>query len=463
MGFIGFTQYKSDLSLALFSIIEYSKNKQNFLSRPMDEVTLKALEQALELSQDNAILRMQVAQGYFALSKFEKAKRHLSILLERDKNTEAKLLLANCYAGLGDIGTALIVCEDLFDEVGQSPELMSLYIGMLLDDGQIPQAIEHYQSYQSKNPNWQDSDLEMRLKIPTEIDSDDLLDQNAFMEKPDINFSNVGGMDEVKEEIRTKIIHPLSNPDLYKAFGKKAGGGILLFGPPGCGKTYLARATAGEINSKFISVGLDDILDMWIGNSEKNLNSMFELARGNRPCVLFFDEIDALGSKRQDLKQSGGRNLINQFLQELDGVDSKNDDILILGATNSLWHMDSAFLRPGRFDRIIFVGPPDEPARQKILELHLAGKPSTVIDFKKLAAKTNDFSGADIQSLVDHAVEAKLQQSMKSGKIEPIGTKDLLNALKKVRTSTKDWFNTARNYALYSNSSGLYDEILKKL
>lgn len=429
----------------------------------MDEATLQALEQALELSKGNIILRNQVANGYFSIRNYEKAKQHLNILLQSSKDYDAKVLLAKCYRELGEVTTGLIVCEDLLARGDDDSTVVFMYVEFLISDGQLTEALERYQDYQLRNPHLAHDGIEAKLKISSGGIMADDNDEEFFMEKPDINFSNVGGMDEIKEEIRIKIIHPLNNPDLYKAFGKKTGGGILLFGPPGCGKTFLAKATAGEINSRFISVGLDDILDMWIGNSEKNLSAKFELARDNTPCVLFFDEIDALGSKRNDLKQSGGRNLINQFLHELDGVDSQNDGILVLGATNSLWHMDSAFLRPGRFDRIIFVGPPDEAAREKVLELQLFGRPVKDIDYKKIATKTTDFSGADIQSLVDYAVEGKLQDSIKSGKIEAVTTKDLLNAIKKVRPSTKDWFNTARNYALYSNSSGLYDEILKKL
>jgi len=147
----------------------------------------------------------------------------------------------------------------------------------------------------------------------------------------------------------------------------------------------------------------------------------------------------------------------------MDGINSNNEGVLILGATNSPWHMDSAFLRPGRFDRIIFVPPPDEPAREKIIALLMTEKPANNIDCKKIAAKTEGFSGADLKLLVDLVVEEKLRVSMKTGKIENITTKDLLNACKQVRPSTKEWFNTARNYALYSNTSGIYDDILAYL
>jgi SpoVK/Ycf46/Vps4 family AAA+-type ATPase len=267
----------------------------------------------------------------------------------------------------------------------------------------------------------------------------------------------------VKEEIRLKIIYPLSHADLYKAYGKTVGGGILLYGPPGCGKTHLARATAGEIKSGFIAVGINDVLDMWIGNSERNLHEIFGQARRNQPCVLFFDEVDALAASRADLRHSAGRNVINQFLNELDGVQASNEGVLILAATNAPWHLDSAFRRPGRFDRLLFVPPPDAPARAAILRILLAGKPVADPDVDQVAKKTADFSGADLKSLIDVAIERKLQEAMRSGTPSPLGTKDLLAAAAAVKPSTREWFASARNHALYANQGGVYDDVLKYL
>ncbi len=250
---------------------------------------------------------------------------------------------------------------------------------------------------------------------------------------------------------------------MYAAYGKSIGGGILMYGPPGCGKTHLARATAGEINSSFLSVGINEILDMWIGGSEKRLHEIFEQARRNTPCVLFFDEVDALGASRSDMRQSAGRHLINQFLSELDGVEYNNDGVLILGATNAPWHLDSAFRRPGRFDRILFVPPPDVEARAGILRIICQGKPTQNVDHEHIAKRAKDFSGADLKAVIDKAVETKLQKAMKTGVPEPLTTKDLTAAVKQVRPSTKEWFSTARNYALYSNEGGMYDDIRKFL
>jgi SpoVK/Ycf46/Vps4 family AAA+-type ATPase len=155
--------------------------------------------------------------------------------------------------------------------------------------------------------------------------------------------------------------------------------------------------------------------------------------------------------------------LINQFLSEMDGVSSSNEGVLILAATNAPWHLDSAFRRPGRFDRILFVPPPDAAARAAILRLHVRGKPVEDLDFDSLAKKTEGFSGADLRAVVDLAVEAKLRQAMKSGVPQPLTTKDLAAGASAQKPTTREWFASARNYALYSNQGGIYDDILTYL
>ncbi|HEY6168190.1 MAG TPA: ATP-binding protein, partial [Verrucomicrobiae bacterium] len=278
-----------------------------------------------------------------------------------------------------------------------------------------------------------------------------------------LTFRDIGGMEALKDEIRMKIIFPMTHPDLYQAYGKPIGGGILMYGPPGCGKTLMARATAGEVQARFLAVGINDVLDMWIGNSERNLHELFEQARNHKPCVLFFDEVDALGASRADMRHHAGRQLINQFLAEMDGVKSSNEGVLILGATNAPWHLDSAFRRPGRFDRVLFVPPPDTQARAAILRLQTRGKPIEDIDYDQLAKKTENFSGADLKAVVDVAIERKLQEALKAGVPKPLTTRDLVSAVGALKPTTKEWFATARNYALYSNQGGIYDDILQFL
>lgn len=427
------------------------------------------LLEALSYSPDNVPLRLQVAQLQLAEKLYKEASEQFQLVLEKSYgNLKAQLGLAECYFHLKKYSTAIVIYEQVQDHLSLEDELK--YVKCLLKEGAIPQASELYQRLVAMNPGLADEEIDQYLRTPAapldgDFGFDDLEEETSryFMQKPSEKFSDVGGMGRVKEEISMKIIQPLKNPDLYKAFGKKIGGGILLYGPPGCGKTFIARATAGEIDAKFISIGLHDILDMWIGNSEKNLHELFELARRNAPCVLFFDEVDAMGASRSDLKQSSMRHVINQFLSELDGVSSENEGILVLAATNAPWSVDAAFRRPGRFDRIIFVEPPDERAREEILKGMLAGKPVADIDTRKVAQVTESYSGADFKALIDIAVEEKLRESMAKGSIQLITTKDLLGAVKKHRPTTLEWLATARNYALYSNESGLYDDILTHL
>ena len=435
----------------------------------MNNEVIRNLLEALEYSAENVPLRLQVADMMMEEKLYEDASAQYQEVLNRNYgNARATSGLASSYYYQKKYSAAIVVYEQLQGTLTRDDS--TLYIKCLIQENSIPQAVEAYQQLLSTYPDFSDEEIDKSLRTSANDDFDDLFgdfdaagDEGYFMEKPTLRFKDVGGMQKVKEEISIKIIQPLKNPELFKAFGKKSGGGILLYGPPGCGKTFIAKATAGEIDAKFISIGLHDILDMWIGNSEKNLHDIFEMARRNKPCVLFFDEADALGASRSDLKQSAMRHVINQFLAELDGVEADNEGVLILAATNAPWNVDAAFRRPGRFDRVIFVAPPEEITREEILKTLLTNKPAENIDVKKIAANTTDYSGADLTAIIDIAVEEKLRESILKGSIQPINTKDLLAAVKKHRPTTLEWFASARNYALYANESGLYDDILKYL
>ena len=468
-----------------------------------------ALREALRLSPQNAPLLIHVAETVLRSGGFNEAealfKRALAV---ESGSISAKLGLAAAFFQQGKHSAALVIVEDLVKGASPSPRSLLLHARLALHAGEPRLAAQQYVRARDADASLADAGLEAELspylpkrpapQLPKNAASsaasgvdetplffnpeispegpDEGEDDNqreplpagelpadpeaAEPERPTTTFADVGGMDQVKDEVRMKIILPLQQPELFKAYGKKIGGGILMYGPPGCGKTFLARATAGEVSASFLAVGISDVLDMWIGQSEKNLHSIFEQARSHRPCVLFFDEVDALGANRTDMLKSGGRQIINQFLSELDGVTSSNEGVLILAATNAPWHLDPAFRRPGRFDRILFVPPPDQSARASILRLLLKGKPVGEIDFDALAKKTEGFSGADLKAVIDVAVEAKLRDAMRAGSLQPLAGRDLLESIKRHKPTVRDWFQTARNHALYANQSGLYDDIL---
>lgn len=420
---------------------------------------IEELKKAVEASPENVYLRMLLVRKMRPLDEYlSEAEQHLETVMQLEKgNKEAREMLVEIFFRQQKNSAAIVLGEDLLEQFEISPATKLILSRAYLAEQDMEKARDLYQEVLMINPSLTDEALDHAFRLGSAQDYQD--EGDYLLEKPKITFKDVGGLEEIKREIDLKIIKPLEHADLYAAYGKKVGGGILLYGPPGCGKTYLARATAGEINAGFINVTLNDILDMWVGNSEKQLNAVFEEARDNAPCVLFFDEIDALGAKRSDLRQSAGKNVINQFLSELDGVEASNDGVLVIGATNVPWHLDPAFRRPGRFDRIIFVPPPDLENRIEILKLKLEDKPVSKIDYRKLAKATPHYSGADLEAIIDIAIESVLESAMQTGTPEPLTTDLLQKAIAKHRSTTIDWFTTAKNYATFANQSGQYDAI----
>lgn len=289
-------------------------------------------------------------------------------------------------------------------------------------------------------------------------DPDDVPVDVWEVENPGLTLADVGGLTEVKERLEVGFLAPMRNPEMRALYGKSLKGGLLLYGPPGCGKTFVARAVAGEMGASFMSVGISDVLDMYIGNSEQNLHRLFEEARANAPVVLFLDEVDALGAKRTS-QQSWMRTVVNQLLTELDGQGSSNEGVFVLGATNQPWDVDPALRRPGRFDRLLLVSPPDRQAREAIFRHHLKTRPIEGIDLGRLAAKTEGLTGADIAFVCEAATEAAMMDGIRSGQVRLIGMGDLEAAISRTRPSTGDWFVTARNVLQFADPHGTYSEL----
>ncbi|MGP1910337.1 ATP-binding protein [Metabacillus sp. JX24] len=287
-------------------------------------------------------------------------------------------------------------------------------------------------------------------------------DKNSLVEtvQPQETFDDVGGLEDVKKRIRMDFIMPIQSPEFFQAFGKKSGGSLLLYGPPGCGKTFLAKAIAGEINASFIHLELQAILSMYVGQSEHNLHDVFEKAREQKPCVLFIDELDALGGNRHRMSQHHDRMIVNQLLLELDGLQSFNDQVYIIGATNTPWYLDPALRRPGRFNSLIFIPPPSQEERELILTLKTKDKPQEKLDLSKVAKATSHFSGADLTQVVDDAVSKAIERSLEQGSLQPMSHADLLKAAKNRNPTTLEWFSTAKNYATFSDTNMDYQHVL---
>lgn len=362
--------------------------------------------------------------------------------------------LAKLLFDAGRPADALPHCARLLEDVPDDVDVLKLAASAAEESGDVARAASYRRLAGALEAPKTEGDV-VRLRVLQGGDASDV-----EVERPVVRMRDVAGMEHVKQRLELAFLAPLRNPEMRKLYGKSLRGGLLLYGPPGCGKTFIARAIAGELGAAFLSIGLADVLDMYYGESERKLHEIFETARRLAPCVLFIDEIDALGRKRSFLRESAGRTLVNQLLAELDSIGSENEGLFVLAATNHPWDVDSALRRPGRLDRMLLVLPPDAPARKAILDAALAERPASGLDVAALAAKTEGHSGADLVHLVDSAAELAMADSLQSGNVRPIGVSDFTRALSEAKPSTRSWFDTARNYAQFANDGGMYDELL---
>jgi SpoVK/Ycf46/Vps4 family AAA+-type ATPase len=425
----------------------------------IDASIIAALEAALDNDNDNLALRMHLAPLLLAAGRSQDALDHCAFVLTRQPDhLEALDCAGKAALAVGDrpraesyrrLHAALAGRPFVGDPVPIDPSAFS--------GAALPSAGKDVGDDPESAPVDDEARVSLRLFASADADPD------WVVEQPPITLTDVAGMDEVKRRLNIAFLAPMRNPEVMKLYGKSLRGGLLLYGPPGCGKTYIARATAGELGARFLSIGLSDILDMYLGQSERNLHEIFETARRNRPCVLFFDEIDALGRKRSLMRESAGRDVVNQLLAELDSLNGNNAGIFVLAATNHPWDVDTALRRPGRLDRTLLVLPPDQPAREAILRSSLDGRPLDQLDYAGLAARTVHFSGADVVHLCESAAELAMEASLLTGAARPIMQQDFERALKEVKSSTRPWFETARNYAMFANEGGTYDALLEYL
>ena len=255
-------------------------------------------------------------------------------------------------------------------------------------------------------------------------------------EAPDVTFDDVAGLDNVKEEIKNKIIYPFQFPEQAKKFGIKSGGGMLLYGPPGTGKTYIAKAVAHEVKAVFFSIQPSDVMSKWVGESEQNITRLFTDARQQSKSIIFIDEVEALIPKRRDSGSTVMQRVVPQILAEMEGMESKKDNLLFIGATNEPWSIDHAALRPGRFDEKIYVPPPDLPARIKLFKLNLKGRLQEAdIDPNKLAELTEGYSGADIKQVCLKAALIPFREIIMGNAERGINMADLQKVLEDVKPS----------------------------
>ena len=446
------------------------------------EPLLDSLRSAVTAMPDDVPLRLHLAALLLRAGQRDEAVRHLGAVLQRDPgNGEALALLTGqppsapadpavsperTVAPAGDSASSSAVPDpaDDGDAPAPPPAAPAQPATPATPAPPAAGAGEDTASY-----DWSQAEDELRDVLPAmfvgDAGSTSALDEaRAYDAEPaGLTLADVAGLTEVKQRLEAAFLAPMRNPELRKLYGKSLRGGLLLYGPPGCGKTFIARAVAGELGARFITVSFADLIDMFVGRSERNIHELFEVARRNAPCVLFLDEVDAIGQKRSQLRNTPMRSAVNQLLLELDDVASDNTGVFLLAATNHPWDVDSALRRPGRFDRTLLVLPPDPAAREGVFRYHLRERPVAGIDLSKLSRLTDGYSGADIAHVCETAAERALLDSVTRGEPRLIGQADLEAAVSEVRPSLGTWFDTARNVALFANEGGAYDDLVAYL
>jgi AAA+ superfamily predicted ATPase len=277
--------------------------------------------------------------------------------------------------------------------------------------------------------------------------------------EPGLRLRDLAGRYDVKARLDASFLAPMRDPELRELYRSTLQGGLLLYGPPGCGKTTIARALAGELGAGFLGVSLADVLGAHAGGGERAVQELFLLARRHAPCVLFLDDVDVIGARRAQLPCSGARSAVDQLLTELDGNGVHSGDVRVLAATDRPWDIDASLRRAGRLERMMLVTPPDPAAREAILTAQLADRPVAGLDLYAMAGATEGYTCADLAHLVATATERALLDSARSPTVRPIGMPDLGAALHEVRPSTGPWLDVARNVAQFSNDGGIYDDL----
>ncbi|WP_448058669.1 AAA family ATPase [Cellulomonas hominis] len=370
----------------------------------MGEGEIESLQRAVQAAADNVDVRMLLVRACGRAGRFEDAVQHAAMVLSRQPDHAEALAVIARAGRLPDPDVLAQMAVQLGDEpLGLQPE---------------PAA--------AADPG------------PRSLD-------------------DVAGMAQVKRRLEKSFFAPVRHRELAAMYGVQAGGGLLLYGPPGCGKTFVARAVAAQLGAGFVTMSLAEVLSPWLGEAENNVVEVFAAARLRAPCVVFLDEADALGHRRSGLAGSAMRGAVNQLLMSLDGAGEHG--VYTIAATNHPWDVDPALCRPGRLEEMVFVGPPDADARAAIVVRALRDVPCEDLDVARVAEATAGFSGADVAGACREATSTALMRAVDSGRVRALTTADVLAAASRVVPSTGPWFDTARTVLRFAARSGQYADL----
>jgi AAA+ superfamily predicted ATPase len=401
---------------------------------------IDALRRAVTASPSDMDLRLHLAEVLLAAARRAEAVAEAAVALQQNgSDPRARDLMARALGSARSDGPtgAPLATPAAGDEEGDGPEV-----------SRLPDSFD-----------WSEAEREIGSSVQPPFVMAEKADETPVwdVERPRLTLADVGGMAEVKQHLEISFLAPLRNPELRRMYGKRLKGGLLMYGPPGCGKTFIARALAGELGAGFMSLGIGDVADFYRGGSERNVHEFFRVARRTAPVVVFIDELDALGQRRAT--HNSWNEIVNTLLVELDGADADNEGLYVLGATNQPWQVDPALRRPGRFDRTLLVLPPDVPAREAIFRHHLEQRPVEGVDLGRLASLSEGLTGADIALVCESAVEHALMDSVSTGIPRFVTMNDLLAALRGTSSSIGPWLESARNVVSFGQDDATFAQL----
>lgn len=421
--------YKTRASTDLLSIIIGEAEDSQGRNAVLELLRALSFE---DLSDDSfAPVRRQACQYCLNAGDFELAER----LARGSEQPEDRAMRARALHGLGREQEAIALYRQA---IAQDPAMRNRELERFL--GIRPGA--SYPSPPAKVISLTSYSARRDIKNEERREAADPLDQ---LDDAAVAFSDVAGLDDVKHEIRRRIVLPYLKPSLFERYRQKPGGSLLLYGPPGCGKTLIARAAAGECDARFLSVSPDEILDKYTGDAEKRLRVFFDEARSEPPAILFFDDFDLLAFQRDRTKSDAALALTSALASELDGAMRDNSGILVIAATNAPWLIDAALFRAGRFQNTMFVPAPALEARRQILQSAIAGVPGAdKVAVERIARKSAGYSGADLHALADWVNNATLSKALAGGPDVPVTTALFEDALKNFGPSAQSWMREAK-------------------